>query len=262
MPSTQKPSKPTFRHRFASIFKVKANTVNRKGMRLQLIESEETKLLNYNGSTISKINKNSIYTHGYWDYFLPIAFLWNKPRILLIGLGGGTTPYQLHKLLHGNAKIDAVEVDDYIAKIARRFVPRTVKYKTIIGDGSEFVKKTQNKYDIVILDAYIKNMEIPKQFISKEFMENAYNVLNTEGILAINYVISPTGLLNFWKFASLLREKFTVYKVKTSALGDILILLCCKNSNRKQIISKIKRTMRINDENAFLIRRYEKMRPL
>ena len=41
-----------------------------------------------------------------WDYFTPLPLLYDKPNILMIGLGGGTIVYQINKLYSRKISMD------------------------------------------------------------------------------------------------------------------------------------------------------------
>ncbi|VVB77466.1 Polyamine aminopropyltransferase [uncultured archaeon] len=228
-------------------------------VKMQVVETSEKKLFNFDGATFSKLDKRSIYTRGYWDYFMPLAFVSKEPRILMIGLGGGTIPYQIGTITKGRAAIDSVEIDPKIAKLAKKFVPRLYG-KVIIGDGCDYVMRTRKRYDLVILDAYEGSARIPKQFTGNEFVENAHRILSENGVLAINYALTPGNLLRLGIYKYRLRKKFSLYSVKTTRLGDMIVLLGLKRMKKEALIARIKNGMVQDRENADIIKRYSKMR--
>ena len=74
------------------VFSVKHN-----GHTLSIVENSTGKIFKYDGIVYSRIHKNSVYTHEYWDFFIPLGAISENPKFVLIGLGGGTIPYLLHK---------------------------------------------------------------------------------------------------------------------------------------------------------------------
>ncbi len=76
-------------------------------------------------------------------------------RALVVGLGGGSIPAYLLEAFP-NVQIDAVEIDPVVADVAQTWFglgphPRLTVH---VDDGRHFVETTQNRYDLVFLDAY------------------------------------------------------------------------------------------------------------
>ena len=77
------------------------------------------KILKYGDITYSKIRGGGIYTQEYWDYFIPAAYAFPNPKILLIGLGGGTVAFQLTSLLQNRLEFDAVETSRKAVELSK-----------------------------------------------------------------------------------------------------------------------------------------------
>jgi spermidine synthase len=110
-------------------------------------------------------------------------------RILIIGLGGGTLPSALAKLLP-ESDIDIVEVDPAIVRVAGTYFgfkagPHTHVFEE---DGRVFVKRAMRAgktYDLVMLDAFEQDY-IPEHLLTREFLEEVKAVLKPNGVLAAN----------------------------------------------------------------------------
>jgi spermidine synthase len=239
-------------------FRVKHETVFSKGTLLQVVYNDDLVMLKLDGATNSRINKKSIYTGGYWDYFLPLAYAYKNPRILLIGLGIGTTPYQLHSLLDG-FKLDIVEYDEQVVKFARKYSPSKIRDNIIVEDGFEYVARTEKKYDIIMLDAYGKGARIPKQFYCEDFVKNAHRILGKEGVLLINYAMHPYGIIKFGGYAKLLSGMFRSYRVKVEGSSDMQIVVCSKSLGKGALIKRIRSKMKRTSESRKLMREYSLM---
>ncbi len=76
-------------------------------------------------------------------------------KILMLGLGGGSVVKWLAKK-YKRAKITAVEIDPVMIEIARRhFHVDVIKNLKIINqDAVGFIKKTKERYDIILVDCY------------------------------------------------------------------------------------------------------------
>ena len=128
-----------------------------------------------------------------FDYTrMMMAALYLNPsprRILIIGLGGGTLPRTLQKILPA-ASIDAVEVDPAVVRVALKyfdFVPARGT-RVFEEDGRVFAKRMgrqQARYDLVMLDAF-DHEYIPEHLLTREFLRDVKGLLAERGVLAAN----------------------------------------------------------------------------
>jgi spermidine synthase len=119
------------------------------------------------------------------------ALLINKQpeRILIIGLGGGTMSNTLHQMFP-NSRIDNVEIDPSVVKVAQQYFNfiENSKIKTYTQDGRIFIKRAllkKQKYDWVIFDAFNGDY-IPEHLLTKEFLNETKQLLNADGVLTAN----------------------------------------------------------------------------
>ncbi len=200
------------------------------GYSLEVLKKNKDRLLYYKtpSSSIlfSKLPFNSIYTRGYWDSFLPLPSLFQNPRVLLIGFGGGTIPYQFESV-YKQISIDAIDIDKNMIEISKFFLPRQLKTNISVADGVSFVKGKVETYDLIILDAF-KSVRTPPGFLSEQFAIDASNALAQKGILAINYVSGVWNIKESAELLSMLKRHFTVFILTPSALAYNKILVCVK----------------------------------
>ncbi len=231
----------------------------RKGNETILVlENEGVKKVMVNGATYSLI-KSDIYTNSYWDYFIPLAGLYEKPRILMIGLGAGTVVYQINNVFPA-ANIDVVEIDSGMAEIAKRLNPK-MRANVIIGDGAAYVEKVKRAYDLLILDAY-KGIEIPGVFMQDKFIIDARSALKETGIMAINYARSVSRFAELQEYVAKLKTEFDVYIVRAKPTTENVILICANGTSDKELLEGVKRGMSWDSRNSFLLRSYEGIREL
>jgi spermidine synthase len=110
-------------------------------------------------------------------------------RVLIIGLGGGTLPSTLPKILP-SVQIDVVEIDPAVVRVARKFFEFAPGQQTEVfeEDGRVFVKRMRKrgmKYDLVMLDAF-DNEYIPEHLLTREFLNEVKGLLSERGVLAAN----------------------------------------------------------------------------
>ena len=110
-------------------------------------------------------------------------------RILIVGLGVGTQTNLLMRVVPG-AKIDVVELDPAVVKIARDYFNfRESENTTVtVQDGRVFVKRSGRAgaiYDLIILDAFGEQY-IPEHMITREFIQEVKAIMAPRGVLAVN----------------------------------------------------------------------------
>jgi spermidine synthase len=113
----------------------------------------------------------------------------NPKRILIIGEGGGTVATALQNMLP-DTRIDLVEIDGAVDRVARQyfdFKPGPNTHVTI-EDGRVFVKRAaaqKPNYDIVMLDAFADDY-IPEHMLTKEFLEEVKSIMASNGVIVAN----------------------------------------------------------------------------
>ncbi|MEM4071423.1 MAG: hypothetical protein QXO58_05290, partial [Thermoplasmata archaeon] len=191
-------------------------------------ESKKYKILEFEKSTYSIINKKGIFAYGYWDFFLPLAEFYDKPSVLIIGLGGGTLVYQIRSIVKDNADIDIVEISSVDIEISKLYLPQLANEKIYHENGIDFVSKCDKKYDLVILDAYLFS-DIPPEFLESDFVKNVSKLTKENAIFAINYALTFSGVTHFKDFVKTLKEVFSVYLVNAYFTDLNSIIICVKN---------------------------------
>jgi len=127
--------------------------------------------------------------------FCGLLYAPQPERMLVLGLGGGVIPREMHHYFPG-LEIDVVEIDPEIPLIAERFFGfrEDDKLRVHIADGRMFIKKQLRrdpvpKYDLVILDAFNSDY-IPFHLMTKEFLEEVKGVLADDGVVVANVFAS------------------------------------------------------------------------
>lgn len=109
--------------------------------------------------------------------------------VLIVGLGGGTIPRALRAVLP-NARIEVVEIDPAVVRVASRYFDFAADDKTqvIESDGRVYAKRmlrAGRHYDLVMLDAF-DHEYIPEHLLTREFLQEAKSLLAPGGVLAAN----------------------------------------------------------------------------
>jgi spermidine synthase len=126
---------------------------------------------------------------AYSDYLhMPLVFKPDARRVLFVGLGGGTTPKRYHED-YPQMTIDVVEIDPAVVAVAREYfgVPQDMRLRLHAQDGRLFIARAQERYDIIILDAFLIDT-IPFHLATREFFQSIRAHLTPDGVLASNII--------------------------------------------------------------------------
>src|SRR5574341_1148413 len=84
-----------------------------------------------------------------------LAYSKSVESILEIGLGGGRTSWYLHKHLP-NTSVTTVELDPEVISLAKKYfgIIEEKNFKIVARDGRIFLARNNDKYDLILIDAY------------------------------------------------------------------------------------------------------------
>ncbi|MEM0201303.1 MAG: fused MFS/spermidine synthase [Candidatus Micrarchaeaceae archaeon] len=243
---------------FINIFRKKESVFKGPAKNIIVNEDKKYKTLRFNEVVQTRVAKNSIFSGEYWDLFPPLCYAFEKPDILMIGLGGGAILKEITSLFE-NTKIDVVEINPDVIRIYKQFFEiKNSKNNSHIykKDGFDFVKQKNSVYDLIILDAYEVD-KIPNKFLTEEFILNSYKSLKKNGILSINCIdtMRKDGTENL--FISTLNKFFEVYSLGSGFMTANKILICFKGkSNSSNMLQIINKNLEKNKNTRFLLNVY------
>lgn len=131
---------------------------------------------------------------AYTDYLhLALVFHPEIHGVLFVGMGGGTAPSRFYHDYPG-ARIDVVEIDPGVVETARRYfaLPSGPRLAVHVQDGRLWLRRTSNRYDLIVLDAYLIDT-IPFHLATREFYEEATTRLTPGGVVASNVIGAIRG---------------------------------------------------------------------
>lgn len=142
----------------------------------------------------------------YWDsfpYFNPAG-----RKSLIIGLGPGLIAERLRRYGIENTIVEIEPKVEYAARKYFGFSDNTGRI--IIADGRQFIERTKEKFDFVILDAFSGDMA-PFHLLTQECFSGIKKILSKNGILCLNVIVIPYGSnTGYWK--SVYRTLNSVFK--------------------------------------------------
>lgn len=111
-------------------------------------------------------------------------------RLLFIGGGGYTLP-RLVEREHPHARIDVVEIDPAVTRVARRWfgLPRNGRIRTINEDARWFAMRNgeEGTYDAIFIDAF-NDLSVPYHLTTRELTARLRALLRPDGALAANII--------------------------------------------------------------------------
>lgn len=133
---------------------------------------------------------------GYYDLFaLAACYAGLQPdgasRILNLGHAAGSSLVALAPWLNATSELVGVELDPGALEVARRHFPRpvaeVVPLRTVGGlDARTAVRAGGTDWDLILLDAYARQFELPLHLTTVEFFTELHTALSDGGVVAIN----------------------------------------------------------------------------
>ncbi|MFH1507080.1 MAG: hypothetical protein ABIG46_01440, partial [Candidatus Omnitrophota bacterium] len=114
-----------------------------------------------------------------------------RPRDILL-IGGGYAGSLEQVLKHPVKKVDYVELDPLIIKMAQKYLPpvKDDRVSIINSDGRLFVKKTDSLYDVIILNIPDPYTAMLNRFYSLEFFGEIKKILAPGGVFSFSLMSS------------------------------------------------------------------------
>src|SRR5947208_6259763 len=164
--------------------------------RIRIEEDDEARYMYFDRTLQSAMNlKDPTALRLIYSRYTSLGFTFrpDAKKMLIIGLGGGSIPKKIQKEFP-NIEIDAVEIDPEVIRIAKDHfnVKEGKNLRLHAQDGRLFLTRTQNQYDIILLDAYFTDA-IPFHLTTKQFFELAQKRLTPNGIIVANLISAVTG---------------------------------------------------------------------
>jgi spermidine synthase len=161
---------------------------------IRVIDEAGRRTLSFDGTSETRMSlQNSLQGHFEYTEFFHMPWLWvNLSNVLMIGLGGGSTQ-RAYQHYCPDVTVETVEIDPAVVSVAREyfFVKETEKHQIQVADGRVFLRRSTNRYDAILMDAYTENRYgsfLPLHMVTREFFQLASDHLVTNGVLAYNVI--------------------------------------------------------------------------
>lgn len=183
----------------------KAKLAYEKESAYQLVQVIERNGIRYlvhdtGGGYQSSYRPGAAFTESPYDFFGILPYLTTgqsrQRSVLLIGLGGGNMIRLYHDILgkRFDFSLTGVEIDPVVIDVAKRYFDISRMPLTIVQDDARHYLRTHaDKYDIIIVDAYTHEMQVPVMLATKEFFTDVRDHLRPGGVLGMNALAFPTS---------------------------------------------------------------------
>lgn len=196
---------------------------------LDVIDSKQMRSMYLNGLLHSKMNveRPEELTVEYTKYF-HLGGIMNPDfkKVLFIGGGGFSGPKNFLSA-YPDVKIDVVEIDPDIIQAAKTYfkISENPRLRIFNEDARIFLASNNDKYDVIILDAYSKNY-VPFHLMTLEYFELLKNRLASDGVIVSNLIGTMYG-----NTSNLVRSVYktmdqvfpTVYAFKTKGSDSVSV---------------------------------------
>jgi spermidine synthase len=142
-----------------------------------VLDSENT---NYSYGSLQRILRKGLRHIG----FEKIAMM---EQVLVLGVAGGSVIKTLVDEISFKGKITGVEIDSEIITIANEYfkLNEIQNLEIVIDDAFEFVLKTKDRYDLIIIDIF-QDTKMPNFLFEQFFVNRICFLLKSKGIVLFN----------------------------------------------------------------------------
>jgi len=152
---------------------------------IRVVDQDDVRYMLIDGATHTAADTSSWESRFAYVNVLDIAkqLFDQSGDLLLVGLGGASV---VKSYSRSGWRIDAVEIDPVVTKMARQYFGLLDTEAQVFGmDGRQFLLTTDKKYDLIIMDAY-GSSSIPFHLVTKEAFDLVKSHLKPKGIVAAN----------------------------------------------------------------------------
>lgn len=143
----------------------------------------DSKNTNYSFGSLQRILKYGLDHIG-------LSKVKNSENILILGVAAGSVIHTLRDDFDNQAPITGIELDANVLEIARKHfnLDTCSNLNLIIGDAFEFVLKTKEKYDLIIIDVF-QDIKMPNFLFESFFVNRLGEIVSKGGMILFNTMI-------------------------------------------------------------------------
>lgn len=176
-------------HMMRDVFGVLVNNANST---ISIQNVETMRILDMNGLPMSMYDTETGLGADYINY-INTNYIYTLPtdrkyKILVLGAGGFTAGLQdtYHEYTFVDIEPTLKEVSEEHF-LGQKLSPNK---HFVVQDASQFLKNTNEKYDLILLDVYSNSYQIPEGLITAEFMSRIKSHVADNGVVLMNMISS------------------------------------------------------------------------
>lgn len=206
--------------------------------RVEVVRRGDRVIFYRDGTRSSELREGETFSGDYWDLFLLGAMFARPSRILILGMGTGTSLREYLRFFP-EARIDAVELDPVVESVARRYfaVPDVPRLAVHVADARTFLSSGRGTYGFIELDVYRQPLQVPFYIATREFFAAVRRRLDADGVMMMN-VVSQPGTEYLDRLAATVASEFpSVYAVRFK--GNTLLFATAAPSTLGEVRRRI-----------------------
>jgi spermidine synthase len=176
---------------------------------------------NYSYGSLQRILKVGLKNIGYKKITV-------MDSILVLGVAGGSVIKTLVDEVKFKGKITGVELDSEIINVANTYfkLDQIKNLEIVIDDAFEFVLKTKDKYDLIIIDIF-QDTNMPNFLFETFFINRICYLLKSKGFVLFNTMIlnETQNLRNKKYVADFNLDKFKIRTIPRIEFHNELIVI-------------------------------------
>ncbi len=175
-------------------------------------------------NTYDPVQKQSVSMFTYLLQELAESYTPEIRNVLCIGLGVGIVPM---RFAEEGKVVDVVEINPAVVKVARDYFDcRPELFRQLeLTDARYFLNQTTNRYDTIILDAFLGDSS-PVHLMTREAFESMHRALRPYGTLVINCFVEFRPSRDFFgtSLNQTLRSVFREVRVHSAGGGNVFFV--------------------------------------
>ena len=138
---------------------------------------------NYSYGSLQRILKLGLKNIGF-------SRIQKMDHILILGVAGGSVIKTLIHDIRYKGKITGVEIDSEMIQIANQYfkLNEIPQLEIVIDDAFEFVLKTTEKYDLIVVDIF-QDIKMPNFLFENYFIDRICFLLKSKGFILFNTML-------------------------------------------------------------------------
>ncbi|OYX84675.1 MAG: spermidine synthase [Flavobacteriales bacterium 32-34-25] len=174
---------------------------------------------NYSYGSLQRILKLGLKNIGF-------AKIKKMNHILILGVAGGSVVKTLVDDIEFKGKITGVEIDSEIIKIANQFfkLNEIPQLEIIIDDAFEFILKTTEKYDLIVIDIF-QDTKMPNFLFESYFIDRICFLLKSKGVVLFNTMLLNQAIRNKKLISEFKKEDFAIKSIPRVENHNELIVI-------------------------------------